>query len=56
MDFEFSTEHQQVREMVRRFAESEIAPLASAADDAERFPREMFAKWGSSGLSACATQ
>jgi alkylation response protein AidB-like acyl-CoA dehydrogenase len=50
MDFDFSSEHDQVREMVRRFAAEEIAPLASEADDRERFPRELFAKWGELGL------
>jgi alkylation response protein AidB-like acyl-CoA dehydrogenase len=50
MDFDFSPEHDQVRDMVRRFATEEIAPLASAADDSERFPRELFAKWGKLGL------
>ena len=50
MDFDFSPEHDQVREMVRRFAAEEIAPLAAQADDDERFPRELFAKWGELGL------
>ncbi len=50
MDFDLSPEHDQVREMVRRFAAEEIAPLAAAADDNERFPRDMFAKWGELGL------
>lgn len=44
MDFDFSPEHDQVREMVRRLAAEEIAPLAAAADDNERFPRDLFAK------------
>jgi alkylation response protein AidB-like acyl-CoA dehydrogenase len=50
MDFDFSPEHDQVREVVRRFAAEEIAPLARDADDRERFPRELFAKWGELGL------
>ena len=50
MEFSFSSEQEQVREMVRLFAADEIAPLAGEADDAERFPREMFAKWGELGL------
>lgn len=50
MDFLFSPEHEQVRDMVRRFAAEEIAPLAAEADDAERFPRKMFAKWAELGL------
>ncbi|MCB1512721.1 MAG: acyl-CoA dehydrogenase family protein [Hyphomicrobiaceae bacterium] len=50
MNFDFSPEHEQVRETVRRFAADEIAPLAREADDNERFPRELFAKWGELGL------
>ena len=50
MNFDFSAEHEQVRESVRRFAAEEITPLASEADDSERFPREIFAKWGELGL------
>ncbi len=50
MEFDFSAEHEQVRELVRRFAAEEIAPLATEADDTERFPREIFAKWGELGL------
>lgn len=50
MDFDFSPEHEQVRETVRKFAAAEIAPRAAEADDSERFPRDMFAKWGALGL------
>ncbi|MGI9522159.1 MAG: acyl-CoA dehydrogenase family protein [Hyphomicrobiaceae bacterium] len=50
MNFNFSPEHEQVRDLVRRFAAEEIAPLASDADDSERFPRDIFAKWGALGL------
>ncbi|MBS0243846.1 MAG: acyl-CoA dehydrogenase family protein, partial [Proteobacteria bacterium] len=50
MNFEFSTEQCQVRDMVRRFATTEIAPIAYATDSAERFPRDMFRKWGDLGL------
>ena len=38
MDFEFSAEHNQLRETVRRHAEEEMRPYVSEADDTERFP------------------
>ncbi len=50
MDFAFTETQEQIRETVRRFAETEIAPLAREADDAERFPRDLFRKWGRLGL------
>lgn len=50
MDFEFSAEHEQVRELTRRFAAEQIAPRASEVDDSERFPRDIFVKWGELGL------
>jgi len=50
MDFSFSPEHEQVRDMVRRFAEKEMAPLVREAEETERFPRHLFRKWGEAGL------
>lgn len=50
MDFSFSEEHEQVRDVVRKFAEAEIAPIARRHDDDETFPREIFKKWGDLGL------
>ncbi|SMO48491.1 Acyl-CoA dehydrogenase [Thalassovita litoralis] len=50
MDFTFTEEHEQVRDMVRRFAASEITPIARKHDDDETFPPEMFRKWGELGL------
>ncbi|MEE4291833.1 MAG: acyl-CoA dehydrogenase family protein, partial [Cycloclasticus sp.] len=52
MDFSFSAEHQLLRETVRRFSETELAPLVREADDNEVFPRELFPKWGEMGLIA----
>ncbi|MEH6504013.1 MAG: acyl-CoA dehydrogenase family protein [Cycloclasticus sp.] len=52
MDFSFSEEHQLLRETVRRFSETELAPLVREADDNEIFPRELFPKWGEMGLIA----
>jgi len=50
LDFSFTEEQEQVRDMVRRFCEAEIAPLAQEADETETFPRELFRKWGEVGL------
>ena len=50
MDFRLSTEHEQVRDMVRRFCQTEIAPLVAQAEETETFPVEIFRKWGDLGL------
>jgi butyryl-CoA dehydrogenase len=50
MDFRFSTEHEQIRDMVRRFCRTEIAPLVAQAEETETFPVEIFRKWGDLGL------
>lgn len=50
MDFTYTDEQHQVRDTVRRFATTEMAPLAREADESERFPRELFRKWGELGL------
>ncbi|HYD71126.1 acyl-CoA dehydrogenase family protein [Azospirillum sp.] len=50
MDFTFSAEHEQVRDTVRRFAETEIAPLVRDAEESERFPKDVFLRWGELGL------
>jgi alkylation response protein AidB-like acyl-CoA dehydrogenase len=38
-----------VQEGIRRFAEAEIAPRAAAIDEADEFPRDIFAKLGALG-------
>ncbi|MCA8929867.1 MAG: acyl-CoA dehydrogenase family protein [Alphaproteobacteria bacterium] len=50
MDFTFAPEHVQLRETVRRFAGDEMMPLAAESDDAERFPKHLFRRWGELGL------
>lgn len=50
MDFALSTEHRQVRELIRKFCQSEIAPLVQEAEETETFPTEIFRKWGDLGL------
>jgi alkylation response protein AidB-like acyl-CoA dehydrogenase len=50
MDFCLSEEQIEFQEMVRKFARNEIAPLAAAIDEEERFPAESFAKMAELGL------
>jgi len=50
MDFAFAPEHEALRETVRRFMETEAKPLVRAADDQEKFPTELFPKWGELGI------
>lgn len=50
MDFSFSREQLMVRDMVREFAEKEIAPIAVEIDETERFPIEIFKKMGELGF------
>jgi len=52
MDFQLSEEQNLIRNMVRSFAEQEIAPSAAERDEEERFDRElMFDKLGELGLA-----
>jgi alkylation response protein AidB-like acyl-CoA dehydrogenase len=52
MKFELTEEQNLIRDMVRSFAESEVAPSASERDEEERFDRElMFDKLAELGLT-----
>ncbi|MBB6449562.1 hypothetical protein HNR44_001511 [Geomicrobium halophilum] len=50
MDFELTREQRMIRDMVRDFAETEVAPIADEVDRNDRFPKETFEKMGSLGL------
>ena len=50
MDFELSEEQQLLQKTVREFAETEIGPHVRQWDEAQAFPREVFAKLGELGL------
>ncbi|MBI2227800.1 MAG: acyl-CoA dehydrogenase family protein [Deltaproteobacteria bacterium] len=50
MDFELTEEQELLRQTVRNFAETEIAPGASARDEAARFPSELIPKMAELGL------
>jgi butyryl-CoA dehydrogenase len=52
MDFQLTEEQNMIRNMVRSFAEREVAPSAAERDEEERFDRElMFDKLGELGLA-----
>ncbi|CAM3727313.1 acyl-CoA dehydrogenase [Alicyclobacillus pomorum] len=50
MNFELSKEQKMIQEMVREFAQAEIAPKAAELDRESRFPLEIFEKMGELGL------
>jgi alkylation response protein AidB-like acyl-CoA dehydrogenase len=50
MDFSLSEEQQQLREEVRRFADNEIAPVATEHDTEEKYPHEVMDKAAEMGL------
>src|SRR5436309_15214231 len=50
MDFRLTDEQQQIRDMVREFAESEIKPHIAEWDEAQHFPLDTFKKAGELGL------
>lgn len=50
MDFDLTKEQEMIRKEVRRFAESEIAPVAAELDEAEEFSTPLTRKMGEIGL------
>jgi acyl-CoA dehydrogenase len=46
----FTEEHDELRESVRRFVESEVAPHVTAWEDARGFPRELYERCGELGF------
>lgn len=50
MDFTLNDEQRTIRDMVRRFAQAQVAPLAHETDEASRFPAETFQQLGELGL------
>lgn len=51
MDFQLSEEHKMLRQMVRDFAENELAEKAGERDEEERFDMEVFHKMAELGLT-----
>ncbi|MCP5046061.1 MAG: acyl-CoA dehydrogenase family protein, partial [bacterium] len=50
MDFDLTREQEMIRKEVRRFARSEIAPIAGELDETETFSVELTQKMGGIGL------
>jgi alkylation response protein AidB-like acyl-CoA dehydrogenase len=50
MDFALNEEHAMIRDMVREFAQNEIAPRAQDIDERDEFPTDIFRKMGALGL------
>ena len=50
MDFDLTKEQEMIRREVRKFAQSEIAPVASELDEKEEFSAEVTRKMGEIGL------
>ena len=50
LNFSFSSEHESVRDTVRRLCRDELAPLVNEAEETETFPRHVFKRWGELGL------
>ena len=46
LDFYLSDEQHELRRALREFTAKEIAPIASACDADERFPKDLFPKLG----------
>src|SRR5436190_5049304 len=53
MDFRLTDEQQQIRDMVREFADSEIKPHIAEWGEAQHFPVDTFKKAGELGLLGC---
>jgi alkylation response protein AidB-like acyl-CoA dehydrogenase len=49
-----TTEHRQVRDLVRRFADEAIRPVVGELDEQERFPAEIYARMAELGLFGIA--
>lgn len=50
LSFEFSSEHEAVRDTVRRHCADELLPLLRHAEETESFPAQIFKRWGELGL------
>ena len=50
MDFELTDDQRMIRDMVRDFAQKEIAPIAAEMDKTEAFPWPVVRKMGELGL------
>jgi glutaryl-CoA dehydrogenase (non-decarboxylating) len=53
MDFELTEEQKAMRDMARKFADTEIAPYADQWDEEHFFPRDIIRKMGELGFFGC---
>jgi glutaryl-CoA dehydrogenase (non-decarboxylating) len=53
MNFDLTEEQRQIKEMARKFAETEIAPFADKWDEEHYFPKEVILKMGELGFFGC---
>jgi len=51
MDFDLTEEQQAIRDEVRRFAENEIAPVATEYDEEEKYPHDLMDEAAKMGLT-----
>ena len=52
---ELTDEQQMIKETARRFADTELAPIATQIDESGEYPVEMFAKMGETGFMGLTT-
>ena len=50
MDFSWSPEHEQLRQMVRAFSQQTLVPHIAESEESETFPKELFRVWAKQGL------
>ena len=56
MDFELTDDQRMIRDMVRDFAQKEIAPIAAEMDKTEEFPWPVVRKMGGWACWACPSR
>jgi len=54
MDFQFTEEQRMIREMVRKFTDRDVRPLAAKIDQEKEIPKELIAKGAENGLFGIA--
>jgi len=50
MDFNLTEEHRIFQDMIKQFAEKEIAPLVEEAEESGKFPKQLFSMMGEQGF------
>lgn len=50
MEFKLNEDQEMLRDMIKEFAENEIAPIAAELDEQERFPQELIPQLGEMGV------